>query len=1067
MQCQQCAADNPAHNNFCGACGVRLKIACAHCGHIGRPAGIYCRQCGKARASPQKRQRARGEIKHATILFADTVDSTRLIAGLNAEQASDLLRPVVAAMAGAVRQFGGTVDRNLGDGLKASFGAPSALEGHAVLACKAALAIQQSIASLPGSTSVRIGLHSGEVITGELDTGSAIEPETTGVTVHLASRIEELAEPGDILLSAECGRLVQAWFEMAPLGPQEIKGFDKPVEVYRLTGERTAVSIRQPQWDMLSPLMGRAEELGLLQRALAVAGGGEACAIGISASPGIGKSRLCYEFAERCSRQGIRVLEARASVYGYAAPLQPVLEMLRSFLGVSAVDEPANVRRKIADRLLGIDASFEADLPFLNAFLSAADPSKPNPQYDPQASQARLRTIINRIVTSEGRIPSVIIIEDLHWLDAASESLFETLVDAIVGTRILLVMNFRPTFKAGWMTRAHYKPLTLSELSVSDIRTLVRDLVGDGPDLRAISEQVADRSGGNPFFAEELVRGLSEDGTLIGTRGHYRRDTKSGGGKRSLPATLEAVIGARIDRLPEADKILLQISATIGREFPLEILKKVAEMPPRQIDASLARMSDASLIQASKTISGPGFAFRHPLIQEVGYAMQLRSRRTALHAAVAEAIAQCDWGQLDEFAGLLAHHFESAGQTAKAAQHLYRSATWIGRTNAEEAFRQWKKTVQLLASQAGRQEADKMRALASVAVLRFGFKVGISVEESTPYAEEALRYARKFAATEEGQQVLVQYGRFQASIGSADAYAAFTEEALAKPAPDAGRIAIHQGCLAQAYWMSGFLLKAEAASNAALETLSIRRAKGVNTIVGLDAPPHTGFDVELWIKCNKSRILVWLCRFDQAKLLVNEVFEAKGTERETPIEQSIAHLASVELACHHQDYAAANWHAGQVKRYARRAEIPYLRVYASYATALAQTASGDFVGSAHDLQAGLSLVAQTNAGHDHEPFMLAELSYSQYRGGMVEAAAVAQSAIAIARHRHRRAAECLATMVYAAATAQGNSAVANRKSIEAFERGEELIRLTGAALLTPRLEALRSESTICAQERDP
>lgn len=1062
MKCQRCTADNPAGNNFCGACGYRLIEACAHCGYVNLRISGYCESCGKAQPLPRAKLRPKGEIKQATILFADTVDSTKLIADLNAEQASDLLRPVVAAMADAIRRYGGTVDRSLGDGVKASFGAPRSLEGHALLACKAALAIRQSIVALPGGAAVRIGLHSGEVITGELDTGSAIEPDTSGVTVHLASRIEQLAQPGDILLSADCRRLVRSWFETALLGPREIKGFDKPVEVYRLVRERVPVAGRQAAREKRSPLLGRTTELETLQRAVAAAGFGGVNAIGISGPAGIGKSRLCHEFARTCRRQGIGVLQGRASVYGYAAPLQPLLEMLRAYIGVSATDELAIVRQKLADRLLGIDASFEADLPFLSAFLCAADSSRRTPHQDSQTSDSRLQTIISRIIVKAGRVPSVVIVEDLHWLDVATESLLGTLVDAIVGTRILLVVNFRPTYTAKWMARGRYTTMALSELGASDTRALVRNLIGDGSDLHTVRAQITDRSGGNPFFAEELVRALFDEGAIAGTRGQYRRAANRNASKRRLPQTLEAVIGSRIDLLSETDKTIVQISATIGREFPLNVLKIVAEMPDEQIDTALVRLSAGGLIRARKTIFGPGYTFRHPLIQEVCYRMQLQSRKAELHAAVAKAIEHCDGGTMDEFAGLVAHHYEASGLTEQAARHLFRSATWIGRTNAEEALRQWKKIFELLEAKAGQSEAAKMRALASVAVLRFGYKLGISTEEAAPYAEEALRYARKSADTEEGQQVLVQYGRFQASVGLADAYVALTEEALANGTGDIGRIATHQGCLAQAYWMSGFLLKAKSASNQALETLARRRANGVNTIVGLDAPPHTGFDVELWVKCNKSRILVWLGRFDQASILLGEVFAAKGTQRETPIEQSIAHLSSVELACHWMRPAVAHRHASQITNYARETHIPYLRVYAAFAMALVKAASGNFLGSANDLQVGLELAVQTNAGHDHVPLMLAELSYAQYRAGLAhKAAGTAQSAIAIAKQRSRRTAECLATMVYAAAIAAGSSAVVNGEAEDAFMQADELIRLTGAELLTPRLKGLRAKSAVC------
>jgi adenylate cyclase len=299
-----------------------------------------------------------------------------------------------------------------------------------------------------------------------------------------------------------------------------------------------------------------------------------------------------------------------------------------------------------------------------------------------------------------------------------------------------------------------------------------------------------------------------------------------------------------------------------------------------------------------------------------------------------------------------------------------------------------------------------MRALASASVLAFGWRVGMTADEADPYAEEALRYAREFADDEAGPEVLMQYGRFKASTGSADAYAALMEEALAMPATDLGRIATIQGCLSQAHWMSGFLSKAEAAADAALRTMAIRRRQGINGIVGLDSPPYTSFDVELWISCLKAQLLVWLGRFDEAAVLLAEAFQAEGTKREAPVVQCIAHLTSVHLACHRNDPVAAHRHAGRIRAYADQSDIPYLNVYALFATARAKTASDDCAGAVRDLQAGLDFAARANAGREYQTHLLAELSYAQYGSGLFDdAAKTAQAAIAMARDRHHRIAE--------------------------------------------------------------
>ncbi len=804
-------------------------------------------------------------------------------------------------------------------------------------------------------------------------------------------------------------------------------------------------------------MRGRERELAILKRALLHAEQGAGSAIGIVAVPGIGKSRLCYEFSEWCRERHVDVFEARAHIFGKATPLLPVLELMRALFRITPLMTAATARRQIEEKLLALDPSFADDLPFLADFLGLPVPELEGQNIDPKARRGRLLSVVQGLVKAAGPRTSVIVFEDLHWLDQPSQDFLETIVKAASGTNFVVVLNYRPSWPCPWLALPHYRQLPLAELDSGDIDGLVRDLTGDDPTLEKMISHVARQSDGNPFFAEELVRALARSGVLIGEHGRYRL-ASSEWHEPVLPPTIEAAIGARLDILPEREKMLLQVGAVIGKEYPAALARQVAGISEGEARELFDHLCDLDLIKASSTVHGPGFAFRHPLIQEVGYAMQLRSRRVALHAAIADAIAQSDWGYQDEFAGLLSHHYEAAGKMTAAARQLSRSATWIGRTNALEAFRQSKKTRQLLGSRSAPRDVEMMRAIASASVLTFGWRVGMTADEADPYAEEALRYAREFADDEAGPEVLMQYGRFKASTGSADAYAALMEEALAMPATDLGRIATIQGCLAQAHWMSGFLLKAEAACDAALKTLAIRQRQGINGIVGLESPPYTSFDVELWINCLKARILVWLGRFDEANILLGEAFRAEGTDREAPVVQYIAYLASVELACHRNDPVAAQRHAARIRAYADQSDIPYLHVYALFATARAKTSSDACADAVRDLQASLEFAAVANAGREHQSHLLAELSYAQYGSGLFdEAAETARTAIEMARDRHHRTAECLASMVHGAGIAVGNSTVVNLESQQYLARAEELIRQTGATLLASRLETLRTD----------
>lgn len=1056
MRCGNCAKANAPGNKFCTSCGAVLEVVCSECGRACPPTARFCGWCGAPRTSRTPLVEPHGERKQATVLFADIVGSTELIAGLDAEQAGSRLQPAVAAMAQAVRRFDGTVLGRLGDGLKAIFGAPRAQEGHALLACQAALAMQQAIASQPHPTPIRIGLHSGEVVAGALSLDSA-DQEAQGITLHIASRIEQIADPGGIFLSAACRDLVGAYCDTQPAGTRRLKGIASPVEVFRLVGLKQGGVSDRFRDAGLAQMRGRETELGILKQALLDAERGAGSAIGIVAPPGIGKSRLCYEFVEWCRERQVDVFEARAHVFGKATPLLPILELMRALFRIAPSTEPATARRQIEDRLLELDPSLADDLPFLADFLGLPVPELEGQSIDPKARRVRLLGVVQRMIKAAGPRASVIVFEDLHWLDEPSQDFLETIVEAANGTNVVVVLNYRPSWPCPWLRLSHYRQLPLVELGGGDIERLIRDLVGDDPSLGKMISHIARQSDGNPFFAEELVRGLARSGVLIGELGRYRLGSPDWH-EPVLPPTIEAAIGARLDTLPEREKALLQIGAVIGKEYPAALAAEVAGISQKDAKELFGHLCALDLIKACTTVHGPGFAFRHPLMQEVGYAMQLRSRRVALHAAVASAIAQSEWGHLDEFAGLLSHHYEAAGQMTAAARQLSRSAAWIGRTNAGEAFRQSKKTRQLLGSEVASKDIEVMRAIASAAVLTFGWRVGMTADEAEPYAEEALRYAREFADDEAGPEVLMQYGRFKASTGSADEYAALMEEALAMPATDLGRIATIQGCLAQAHWMSGFLLKAEAACNAALKTLAVRQRQGINGIVGLDSPPYTSFDVELWINCLKAQILVWLGRFDEASLLLEKAFRAEGTKREAPVVQYIAHLASVELACHRSDPVAAHRHAGRIRAYADQSDIPYLHVNALFATARAKSSSAEAAAAVRDLQASLEFAAEANAGREHQSHLLAELSYAQYGSGLYEEAAeTARTAIEMAQQRHHRTAECLASMVHGAGIAAGKGKVVNLEAEQYLARAEDLIRLTGAALLSSRLETLRTD----------
>ncbi len=554
-----------------------------------------------------------GERKQATVLFADIAGSTARIAGMDAEGAMNFLHPIVTIMARAVHRFDGTVLRTLGDGLKAAFGVPHAREGHAVLACHAALAMRAAVAALPDAPMIRIGLHSGEVVSGKLYTGSTIEQDATGLTVHLASRIEQEAPPGEICLSRASQTLLGAYCDTEPLGARALKGIPDPIEIFRLVGLKPAVNSEHFRGAPLLPLRGRALELETLQHALLDTAPGSPRVIGVSGPPGVGKSRLCFEFGEWCRKRQIKVLEARAQVHSRATPLVPVLEALRAFFRIEPDTDAETARTRIEQTLTMLALPVVEHLAPLADFLGCAEAT--SRVIDPTTRRMRLRDSIGRIVKAAWSQTSVIIIEDLHWLDEASLDFLETWMAAVEGTRVLMVLTFRPDWSPP-SRPAWYRELALPELGLGEVGQVICDLIGDGAGLDQVVAHVAERSDGNPFFAEELILSLAQSGVLVGERGRYTL-APSGWQNPTLPTTVEAVIGARIDLLPESEKALLQTGAIIGKEFPFEVVRSghrpvrcgrpaVAEAASRGRTDPAARNRDGRKLRVSSSVDSGG-----------------------------------------------------------------------------------------------------------------------------------------------------------------------------------------------------------------------------------------------------------------------------------------------------------------------------------------------------------------------------------------------------------------------------------------------------------------------------
>ena len=614
-----------------------------------------------------------GERKLVTVLFVDVVGSMGLAERLDPEEWKRVMDRCLAILCEGVHRFEGMVDAFSGDGLMALFGAPLAQEDHAARGCHAALRMLERLTGFSAELrrergldfAVRVGLNSGEVVTGAIGDDLTLQYTAIGHTVGLARRVESLAAPNTALVSRDTAALVEGYFEVRDRGTHELKGVGEPLHVYELAGLgrlRSRLDVSRERG--LSRFVGRERELAVLTSALARAQEGDGQVVGVVGEAGIGKSRLCYELSEHCRRSGIEVRAGQCTARGARQPLLLVRELVRSVFGVTDWDTERAVRAKVAGRAVLLDPPIDDELPLVLELLGIpGDGSSAVAETDGE----RLFSTVRRLLLGgPGSGPVVIVVEELRWIDPPSEAFLKGLVEALPGTHTLLVASFRPEYDSGWLRAQNYTALPLQPLDEHALAALLREQLGTDPSLAPLAESTRERVGGNPFFVEELIRDLVESGRLEGERGALRAAGPIH--EAALPASVQAALAARIDRLTERDKNVLQAAAVIGHRFTEPLLKQVTGLDDQELWSTLRSLVRADLLVPSTT-DAAGYAFRHHLTQEVAYRSELRERRARLHAAVARALEAQAPGEPDLLAAaLIAHHLEEAGQDALASR---------------------------------------------------------------------------------------------------------------------------------------------------------------------------------------------------------------------------------------------------------------------------------------------------------------------------------------------------------------------------------------------------------------
>jgi class 3 adenylate cyclase/tetratricopeptide (TPR) repeat protein len=817
-------------------------LNCPSCGHRNRPEARFCEGCGAPLGIRISHRVLEGERKLVTVLFADLVGSMEIAERRDPEESLRMMSGLFTILCDGVQRFEGTVDKFTGDGIMALFGAPIAHEDHAQRACYAALELQRQLRARAGrlggddgrELALRIGIHSGEVVIGTIGDGVAVEFTAFGHAVGLARRAEALAANGTVCATRDTVRLAEGFLSFRDLGEFDVRGASRPLHLYELTGRghaRGRLDVSRAHG--FSRFVGRAREMGEIQNALDRAIERDALVVGVVGETGVGKSRLSDELARRADERGVRVVHVAARAHAKSVALLPVLELIRAYFGVSATDPPSVTRDRIERELRGLDGGFAEDLPLIFDLLGVPDDDREIPRVDPEAWQTRAFAATTRAIREHSlRRPGVTVIEDLQWLDPASQAFLAAYVETIERGRGLIVVDFRPGYEADWMSLPHYAEIELQPLEREAADEMIADLLGRDPSVRDLARVVRGRTGGNPFFIEEVVQSLADVGDLEGERGTYR--LARAGGPTAVPPNVRAAVAARIDRLGPPEKSVLHAASVLAEDFPRSLLARIPELADLELDDALGSLVSAQFLSTRESHPEAAYSFRHPLTQEVAYGSLLSDRRTALHAACARAISEQWVDRRDERAAVIARHWEAAQEWLEAARWRSRAAAWSGKRDPRDSMAHWQIVRELTDRLSGSEEAQRLGLAARSLGLQFGWRLGISPERARALFEEAERMAVQAGDVHTRTVVVAMYGLIRGSNhGDLADYVALVRQGLAL-ADSSGDIQLQQAIATGASWALfnvGQLREAVEVADRALAVVTGESSPGSGTLL--------------------------------------------------------------------------------------------------------------------------------------------------------------------------------------------------------------------------------------------
>jgi len=708
MKCPKCKFENREGIKFCEECGAKVELKCPKCGAEIPPGRKFCGECGHDLVLPSKpipkelsfeeklakiqrylpkdltqkilaqKDKIEGERKQVTVMFCDMEGFTSLTEKLGSEEMYSVMDQVYEILIHKVHDYEGTVNELTGDGIMALFGAPIALEDAPQRAIRSALAIHREISKFSDQLKsekkmppikMRIGIHTGPVIVGTLGNDLRVEFKAVGDTVNLASRMEGLAEPGTTFVTEDTFKLTEGFFRFEALGEKKIKGKEEPVKVYQVI----APSTRRTKFDVsaergLTPFVGRERELELLLDGFQRAKLGKGQAFSIISEAGCGKSRLLYEFRKAVANEDVNFLEGKCLSYSRGVAYHPVIDILKSTFDIQEGEGDQEIREKVKKglRLIGVDEP--STLPYLLELLSVKDSGIDQISMSPEAKKDRIIEAIKRIVIKGSEIrPLIIAFEDLHWLDKSSEDVLRNHLESIPGARVLLIFTYRPEFIHAWGAKSFHNQLTLHRLSNRESLEMVTHILGTKEIEKALEEIILEKTEGVPFFIEQFIKSLKDLRIIERKDNTYRliEDIH----QLAIPSTIQDVIMARVDSLPEKTKEVLQMGSVIEREFSYPLINRATGLPEKELLSHLSILKDSELLYERGIYPQSNYVFKHALTRDVVYDLILAKRKKKLHEEIGNAIEELHRDNLSEHYEVLAEHYFLSENYSESAEY--------------------------------------------------------------------------------------------------------------------------------------------------------------------------------------------------------------------------------------------------------------------------------------------------------------------------------------------------------------------------------------------------------------